>query len=148
MFTLLMPSIQQYVDELASYGIPKEVAITKALNGDVSFVCPSVAAFVKELESIGFSEERAREVIVAKLFGQEVPPPGEKPLVKLEIRDINFSSRAVSALESIHVRTVADLLARSPQEVLDAKNCGTKTLVEIRNFVLKTGLATDEWKAE
>jgi hypothetical protein len=162
MISLLMPSLTDYANELTSLGVGREEAVRHALGVSVNYVCSSLTAIVEDLKALGLDGEQAKSLAVTKVFGTTVRPiladpadgeiavvpaaPAEAPFLKLETRWINFSSRARTVLDSMHIHTVGDLLRHTPTQIRMSKNCGAKTLQEIRMFVSRIGMATGEWE--
>lgn len=58
------------------------------------------------------------------------------------IEDIELSTRTLNVLRSEHMKTLADVIKLSPQELLRSPNCGKKSLAEIRNVLKQHGI---EW---
>ena len=61
--------------------------------------------------------------------------------VTLPVTALGLSARASLALDGIGVRTIRDLVGRTPADVLRGHGCGPQTLSEIKNKLAECGLA-------
>ncbi|MFA5479472.1 MAG: DNA-directed RNA polymerase subunit alpha [Candidatus Muiribacteriota bacterium] len=59
----------------------------------------------------------------------------------LPIGELNLSVRSKNCLKYVSAKTVGDLTKYSPQELMEIKNFGKKSLVEIRQKLAELGLA-------
>lgn len=62
----------------------------------------------------------------------------EKLLAKVEA--LELSVRAVNVLQTLQIRTMFDLVRRNEQELLKLRNCGKKTVQEIKQKLLEKNL--------
>ena len=58
-----------------------------------------------------------------------------------QIRDIDFSVRAYNCLKAREIRTLRDLVAHSTEELMGYRNFGRRSLLEIEQFVIESGLS-------
>lgn len=80
--------------------------------------------------SIGaFLHEKQRE----PAFDNRELSPEEQAAVQMPISDLNLSVRSRKCMSRLGITTVGELLIRTPDELLSAKNFGVTSLNEIRN---------------
>jgi DNA-directed RNA polymerase subunit alpha len=58
----------------------------------------------------------------------------------MSIAELSLSVRATNCLESEHIHTVRDLVSRTPDQLLDIRNFGDSTLIEVREKLSDLGL--------
>ena len=85
-----------------------------------------------ELGTKVFSEGRS-------LGGQSIDPALEAKL-SMNLADLNLSVRATNCLESENIRTVRDLVSKTEDQLLEVRNFGETTLVEVREKLSSIGL--------
>ena len=69
----------------------------------------------------------------------------------LSIHDLNLSVRPYSCLVYLNVRTVGDLIKKTPQDLLRTQNFGLKSLYEVEEILLGLGITWGRrvmWKRE
>ena len=71
-------------------------------------------------------------------------PAGAGNLLALPIEELNLPLRAYNSLRREGVHTVGDLIARTPQQLLDIENIGPASVEEIRQRLADRGLALSE----
>lgn len=74
---------------------------------------------------------------------QEVAQEKEA-LLKLSIEDLNLGQRALNCLRREGIRTVGEIMARSEEDLMNLKNFGEKSLLEIKEKIQKMGLSLKE----
>ena len=60
---------------------------------------------------------------------------------KVSIYELNFSARAINILKSFNITTLQELSTMSEEDFLTSKNCGQKTLLEIKEVLQLHGLS-------
>jgi len=69
-------------------------------------------------------------------------------ILKIPVEDLEFSVRSLHCLQAASVRTVEDLIKKTEEELLKAKNFGKKSVAEINeklsNFGLRLGMSENE----
>jgi DNA-directed RNA polymerase subunit alpha len=68
----------------------------------------------------------------APVFVQEDLPPEQRAVLERPVADLNLSVRARKCLSRLNLSTLADLCARTPDELLSVRNFGVTSLNEIR----------------
>ncbi len=58
----------------------------------------------------------------------------------LSIDDLSFSVRPFNCLRWLRVRTVGDLIKKTPQDLLRVQNFGHKSLCEVEKILLGLGI--------
>jgi DNA-directed RNA polymerase subunit alpha len=86
----------------------------------------------RELGPQVFSETRSSS-------GSGVDPAMEAKL-SMNISELNLSVRATNCLESDAITTVRDLVSRTEDQLLEVRNFGETTLVEVREKLTELGL--------
>lgn len=93
-----------------------------------------------------------------KLIGQSFQPTESKPkkektvkeaegesdAKKMKIKDLNISSRIISSLEAGGIKTVAGLVSKSPEKIMEMEGMGEKGLIELKKSLKKMGLSLKE----
>lgn len=74
---------------------------------------------------------------------QEVAQEKEA-LLKLSIEELNLGQRALNCLRREGIRTVGEIMARSEEDLMNLKNFGEKSLLEIKEKIQKMGLSLKE----
>ncbi len=87
--------------------------------------------------SIGeFLHEKQRE----PAFDNRELTPEEQTAVQLPISDLNLSVRSRKCMTRLGITTIGEILVRTPDELLSAKNFGVTSLNEIRNKLSEINL--------
>ncbi len=87
--------------------------------------------------SIGeFLHEKQRE----PAFDNRELSPEEQAAVQLPISDLNLSVRSRKCMTRLGITTIGEILVRTPDELLSAKNFGVTSLNEIRNKLSEVNL--------
>jgi DNA-directed RNA polymerase subunit alpha len=74
-------------------------------------------------------------------IGAEEPAPGHDDRLDMPVADLELSVRAANCLQSEGITTLRDLVGRREAELLEVRNFGKTTLVEIRSKLEELGLA-------
>lgn len=61
-------------------------------------------------------------------------------LKQISVDDLDFSLRARNVLQSLKVKTLADILDYTPEQLMKHRNMGNKTMNEVENIVYQKGL--------
>jgi DNA-directed RNA polymerase subunit alpha len=61
-------------------------------------------------------------------------------ILNMPINELNLSVRARKATTKLHCETIADLVNKSPEELMECKNFGVTSLNEVRNALAERGL--------
>jgi hypothetical protein len=59
-------------------------------------------------------------------------PPGDRDPALIQVRELSLSVRASNCLYRERINTVSDLLERTPEDLLDIRNFGYRSLVEVQ----------------
>lgn len=89
----------------------------------------SPAAAEKTEQNPGFSDD----------FYDEEPGEVNENLLK-SVEELELSVRSYNCLKNANIRTLADLVQKTEQEMLRTKNFGRKSLNEIKELILSMGL--------
>jgi DNA-directed RNA polymerase subunit alpha len=81
----------------------------------------------------------ASENLFAKLGESPVDTELEKNL-NMSLAELNLSVRATNCLESEGINTVRDLVRRTDEELLQVRNFGETTLLEVKEKLKEIGL--------
>jgi hypothetical protein len=73
----------------------------------------------------------------------ETTDEGTKAWLIEELRELDFSARAQNIFVSLRLKTVADLVQCTESELLRMRNCGRKTVNEIKLFLSSRALRLD-----
>ncbi len=65
---------------------------------------------------------------------------GLESRLSMSLADLKLSVRATNCLETEHIRTVRDLVARTEDELLEVRNFGDTTLAEVKERLASLGL--------
>lgn len=57
------------------------------------------------------------------------------PILSRSIMDLDFSTRVIFALKKLNVNTLGELLEKTETDLMNTRNVGKKTLVEIKDFL-------------
>ena len=72
--------------------------------------------------------------------GSRASDPDLERKLNLKVSDLKLSVRATNCLESENIRTVRDLVTRNEDQLLEVRNFGQTTLVEVRDKLTELGL--------
>lgn len=89
-----------------------------------------------------FQPEKPKATTKKKAEKSGRPKPAEAK--KLKIEELNLSARVASSLQEGGVKTVAGLIAKSPDKILDIPGMGEKGLDEIKKALKKLDLNLKE----
>mgnify|MGYP001561730181 CR=1 FL=1 len=104
----------------------------------------SVNIMIKQLHAIsGFEEEVASEAKKEKAVLEEVAEKAASP-EKIKIDDINLSSRIISALRDVGIKTVGGLTKKKEVALLEMPGLGNKAIEEIKEALGNLGLKLKE----
>ncbi len=68
----------------------------------------------------------------------------ESDAKKMKIKDLNVSLRVISSLEAGGIKTVAGLISKSPEKIMEIEGMGEKGLIELKKSLKKMGLSLKE----
>jgi len=88
-----------------------------------------------------FGEEKVETAKKVTLFEGEKEDLEE--ILQKSVEELEISARSINALKSIGIKYIGDLVNRSEQELLQARNLGKKSLEEIRIALQKFGLSLE-----
>lgn len=87
-----------------------------------------------------YGKEKEEEVKEA-FAPEEIEKEDLEELLQKTVEELEISARSINALKSIGVRYLGDLVTKTENELLQAKNFGKKSLEEIKSALEKLGLS-------
>jgi len=84
------------------------------------------------------------DLLTRKLNEQEKPIPTIDEIDGTTVEDIDLSVRAYNALKAAKINTVGQLREKTPQQLLELRNFGKKTVVEIEETLNDMGIKWPE----
>lgn len=114
-------------------GILNEHLSLFSLNGEP--VTEEEPAAVDDVEK----EMPIRESVMSDDFYEEEPMEVNVSLLK-NVEELELSVRSYNCLKNANIRTLADLVQKTEQEMLRTKNFGRKSLNEIKEIIQSMGL--------
>jgi DNA-directed RNA polymerase subunit alpha len=96
-------------------------------------------AQVEEPEKVE-EEMPVRESVISDDFYEEEPMEVNDALLK-NVEELELSVRSYNCLKNANIRTLADLVQKTEQEMLRTKNFGRKSLNEIKEIIHSMGLS-------
>lgn len=137
---------------LNTLGIPGDMFSEKV--GDLGLKLPKIGDRDHvEIEVVNCGVKFDRIVFRGAIIGQidfqvmaneklpaATPEGPAYPILKLTIDEIECSVRCYGAFVKMGVKTIGELVQKTPSDVLDRKNAGKKTLDEIRRLLAPFGL--------
>lgn len=88
----------------------------------------------------GVSEE---EVVEEGKFTEGDEQEGSK-LLEMQVEDLEFSVRSLNCLKRANINTLADLTAKTEEEMMQVRNLGKKSLDEVKSKLSELGLKLAE----
>jgi len=114
-------------------GILNEHLSIFSLNGE------PVIEEESEEEAVVEEVMTARESIISDDFYEEEPMEVNVALLK-NVEELELSVRSYNCLKNANIRTLAELVQKTEQEMLRTKNFGRKSLNEIKEIIQSMGL--------
>jgi len=88
-----------------------------------------------------FEEEKAERV--QKVTFLEAEKEDLEEILQKSVEELEVSARSINALKSIGIKYIGDLVNKTEQELLQARNLGKKSLEEIKVALQKFGLSLE-----
>jgi DNA-directed RNA polymerase subunit alpha len=106
-------------------------------------VSQAASIMIEHLDLFVLEEEEEEESISSDQ-GDMVNPMNEEPIFNSNllksVEELELSVRSYNCLKNANIKTIADLVQKSEQEMLRTKNFGRKSLNEIKEILHGMGL--------
>lgn len=114
------------------------------MNGRV----PTVEEIDALVERLQWLRKVLREIRRVLITYRHAPPEPEQFRTDVSVDELDFSVRVTNILDCAHVRTVAELAAKTAKELLRYRNFGPTCLREVQRKLADRGLKLRETFAE